>query len=158
MDIFLYDYIDSESELQEKISFSRRQKRRYLYCKFKYKYSSDNSIKQIIKTFIKRMLHSFYSIITNPNKIFEKYIITVRKDEGKYIATFDAWEIKDMNSSFCCLDELLPVKRMMFEGFEISVPNDVNNILEKCYGNYMELPPIEDRVGHLPKKIVLKNY
>lgn len=37
--------------------------------------------------------------------------------------------------------------RMPFETLEVPVPVDYKKVLEKAYGNYMELPPLEKRCG-----------
>ena len=42
----------------------------------------------------------------------------------------------------------VPVKKAMFEGLEVNIPNDVHRYLTNLYKNYMELPPIEKRERH----------
>lgn len=37
---------------------------------------------------------------------------------------------------------------MPFEDTEVMVMNGYDNVLRECYGDYMQLPPIEQRVGH----------
>ena len=32
-----------------------------------------------------------------------------------------------------------------FEGFDVRIPSEYDSILTKLYGNYMELPPVEQR-------------
>ena len=45
--------------------------------------------------------------------------------------------------------KIFPLKRMMFEGLEFSVPNDPSHYLDSIYTfNYRELPPIEMRSTH----------
>ena len=46
------------------------------------------------------------------------------------------------------MDEVYPFKRYQFEGELFWGPNDADEILKNVYGNYMELPPKEKRVGH----------
>lgn len=45
-------------------------------------------------------------------------------------------------------DELFPLKRYSFEGHEFLGPQRSDLFLERCYGNYMELPPVENRHPH----------
>jgi len=45
--------------------------------------------------------------------------------------------------------EIFPLKKMMFEGLEFSVPNNPHHYLENIYSfNYMELPPLDMRTIH----------
>ena len=54
-------------------------------------------------------------------------------------------------------DKFFPPKELVFEDYAYQVPNDTHFILERIYGNYHELPPLEQRVGHNPVRIDL-NY
>ena len=45
-------------------------------------------------------------------------------------------------------ETLFPTKKLAFEDAFFSVPNNVERHLKKMYGNYMQLPPTEKRVGH----------
>lgn len=51
---------------------------------------------------------------------------------------------------------LFPVKRATFEGYQFNIPAKSRKYLTLIYGEYMELPPIEDRVGHRPAEIILE--
>lgn len=42
----------------------------------------------------------------------------------------------------------IPVKKGIFEGVEVNVPNDTHKYLTNLYKNYMELPPEEKRERH----------
>ena len=39
---------------------------------------------------------------------------------------------------------------MPFEDIKVKVPVGYDKILRRCYGEYMELPPVEKRVNHMP--------
>jgi lipopolysaccharide cholinephosphotransferase len=44
---------------------------------------------------------------------------------------------------------MLPAVKGVFEGLEVSLPNDVNAYLTRLYGaDYMQLPPVEKRERH----------
>lgn len=51
-----------------------------------------------------------------------------------------------------------PPKKIKFEDIEISVPNDYDTYLKNIYGNYMELPPEEDRIIHEHEYIDFGEY
>ena len=45
-------------------------------------------------------------------------------------------------------EELFPLKKYLFEGEYFYGPNNADIFLQRCYGNYMELPPEEKRKPH----------
>lgn len=47
-----------------------------------------------------------------------------------------------------------PARKIEFENKKYSCPNNNDAILSQVYGDYMTLPPVENRVTHLPKKII----
>ena len=50
----------------------------------------------------------------------------------------------------------LPFKQCEFEGKYYNVPNDIQEYLRRQYGdNYMQLPPVEQRMTHKPLKVKL---
>lgn len=53
--------------------------------------------------------------------------------------------------------ELFPLKKYPFEGTYFYGPNNAYPFLSRCYGNYMELPPIEHRQPHYSNVIFLSN-
>ena len=42
----------------------------------------------------------------------------------------------------------VPVKKAIFEGMEVNVPNDTHRYLSNLYRDYMKLPPVEKRERH----------
>ena len=47
------------------------------------------------------------------------------------------------------------VKKMVFEGVEVAVPNNPDGVLRSMYGDYMEMPQLADRKPHFDKVIFL---
>ena len=94
-----------------------------------------------------RDLNSCYIEYTNKNKNGKKHnnglqidlFIFNPNNKGKLIYNKN----KNLN-----LNDVFPLKTGLFEGFKIPIPLDSNKILQKYYGNYMELPPIEKRFPH----------
>ena len=50
-------------------------------------------------------------------------------------------------------DDVFPVKKMVFRGVEVAVPNNPDGVLRSMYGDYMSMPPLEDRKPHFEKVI-----
>ena len=47
-------------------------------------------------------------------------------------------------------DTLFPPKEIEFEGHSFYAPRDMDTYLTEMYGDYMQLPPVENRIGHRP--------
>lgn len=54
--------------------------------------------------------------------------------------------------------ELFPLKKMKFEDTSVFVPNDYDAVLKREYGNYMEIPPVEERKNHHPARLDFGSY
>lgn len=46
--------------------------------------------------------------------------------------------------------DVFPLRRMTFEDIEVLVPNEMDKVLRDEYGDYMQLPPADKRIGHCP--------
>jgi len=69
-----------------------------------------------------------------------------------YVVDFGVYdENREMKSSW--FDS---TKMMMFEGQEFSVPAEYDKWLREIYGDYMKLPPEEERVTHYNFKAYYK--
>lgn len=50
------------------------------------------------------------------------------------------------------------VKRIKFEDIEVNIPQGYDNILKSLYGDYMQLPPEEDRYNHITETLDFGPY
>lgn len=50
-------------------------------------------------------------------------------------------------------DDFKSITKMKFEDIEVNVPSTYDNILKSLYGDYMELPPEEDRYNHITENL-----
>lgn len=68
-------------------------------------------------------------------------------------------EFTDRNPLSCSasLSELFPTKPIGFEWLEVQIEPGFDAMLTRMYGDYMELPPVEDRKNHLPSKLDFGN-
>lgn len=55
-------------------------------------------------------------------------------------------------------DDVFPLGRIAFEDITVNVPHANDSILRRGYGDYMQLPPVEDRKNHYPSKLDLGKY
>ena len=109
----------------------------------------DKGVKAALKYFVKSLL-DFYVKIFN---------ITTRKTNGMfldatnlkhitgYVAYFGDGTTEDFLSE---IDNLFPLIEKKFEDIVIMIPNNYHELLTQAYGDYMKLPPIEDRWNQAP--------
>lgn len=55
-------------------------------------------------------------------------------------------------------DIFKPFKKVKFESIEVNVPNDYDSFLKSIYGDYMKLPPVEERSNHAHNFIDFGDY
>ena len=82
--------------------------------------------------------------------IFEKQISErekqVQEPEAKIFCSVNSKYMMDRNC-------ILPLSKVLFEGYEFSAPHDSNQFLTKVYKNYMELPSEDQRKPHYSKVV-----
>jgi lipopolysaccharide cholinephosphotransferase len=54
------------------------------------------------------------------------------------------------------IKDVYPLKQIEFEGIMMNFPNKIEKQLQREYGNFMELPPVEKRKNHYPYKLKFK--
>lgn len=99
------------------------------------------------------MIHYFLKILRiTPCFLYKKYVSVVtryngRKDKSEYVTSFEyANGLKDRVKR----DELFPIQKISFESLQVNIPANNHEFLTKVYGDYMKIPPEEERVNHMP--------
>ena len=92
---------------------------------------------------IGKILKRFFDLF----HINQKFLINQNKRLRK--EKKDAVEVCDLAYDFVFPKDIFenPIK-MKFEDIEVNVPSDCNNYLKIIFGNYMELPPENERIVH----------
>lgn len=77
-----------------------------------------------------------------------KSILTKYDDEDSRLVC----DISALNHPQIYLKEdYLPPKKVKFEDLEVNIPNNYDKILKDIYGDYMKIPPEEERYNHAPQ-------
>lgn len=93
----------------------------------------------VIGKFVPKALYiKLYECI---NSFFYKISPSNEIGDGLVNPTYYFKSIRNINKIF-------PLKKLRFEDYEFQVPNDTDFYLKGLYGDYMELPSIEDRKNH----------
>ena len=115
-------------------------------------FSNRYSLKYNISLFIKKILFlNGMSARKYTDKVvrFSKMIPYGQTSHWSQLCCLDAYEYYDLGL-------FSSVSPMPFEDTEVMVLNGYDKVLEECYGDYMQLPPVEERVGHSAR--VIKFY
>ncbi len=107
--------------------------------------------------FILNLAHSFLNFIKlNPDyfhkklfKLFTKY----GDNGGEYVTDLTLIERVSFRR-----DDFKPLKKAKFEHLQCNIPNNDYNTLTPIYGDYMQLPPEENRVAHILNEIDFGKY
>lgn len=155
IDIYPIDNIpDCEEEYIKQFKKYQKLAKLYVLRQCPYSYSMDINFKRKFKNLIRFILsfvirlipqNCFVNIVDN---IMTKYnnIETTRKGNLFY---------PKLGNVFY---NLYPLKDYSFEGLTIKIPNDFDTHLTMRYGNYMELPEEDERIGHKPYLLEFGKY
>lgn len=149
LDIFPYDCVP----MDEKSRRSLYQKTKllnvlYIIKNVKVPYMADNGLKSKIVGFGCSVVYHILNLTgVSRERIVGKYLKLVKANEGKSPCRAivndvnpDKWVIYE--------DEILPLQDGVFEGITVKLPAKNHEILTRHYGDYMQLPPESEQVGH----------
>ena len=149
IDIFPLDIIPSDIKKPEKyckkIIFLWR-----LYCihQMPNALHTPNTITGQMKNNLRIIFRLLLKLI--PKKIFFSYI-TKQMSKYKNEIPNQLFEAdNDIDHCVYSYDLFFPPSKLTFENDEYYVPGNIDQYLTEVYGNYMELPPENERNGHSP--------
>lgn len=153
VDVMPYDATPEEPAMQEK----HRKKIAFWEQVYIAKDVSRTMTRTGMRKLLGMVLRSGLHLLLRPVPkawLYRKLDRVLRQYEGRgsrYMATIcTAKGVRRM-------DEVFPVKQAKFEDIMVPVPNQPERLLEQAYGDYMQLPPEEQRVGHCPELFDLGN-
>ena len=152
IDIFPYDNIPDDIKLRKRQHF----KVQFWSNLFIAKTLTGSSVPQVsfvgkIKLLVRLMMHYLLKpipktfLFNNLEKNYKKY--NNQKCKMRSMVKFPNFMISN--------EDLNNPEEIEFEGLLFPCPRDPKKQLERQYGDYMQLPPEEERVGHRPCKIKL---
>lgn len=138
--------------------------RRFLYmrrCLYLCKCCSIASIKinerSKLVNGIANTLHPIFNAIGLTPKYYQKKMLKLfRKYENE---DCEYWADLTMNEQpYFRLEDYKPAKKVKFENLCAKIPHNQNATLGQIFGDYMQLPPEEDRVAHVLNEIDFGKY
>lgn len=153
VDIYPIDNFGNDDSAKEIVEKIRKINEEYVL------YISGISNTQLYKTIIKYPLHLIKRLKRGKNyhlrinKTIDDIIAHSFSDDDKYVGV-PAWIFRFVQYKREWMNDLIEVE---FEGHKFYAPKNYDEILKLEYGNYMELPPENQRFPHHDYKIVPKN-
>ena len=152
IDIFIFDHLSDDPKKADQ----QIKKARILSMLMFLRYFPDPTIRQkgllgtVLKTGCK-----FAHVLLALSHVSPKTLYTIFEDNAtryngqktKCCTTFSDTDIKGASIAY---DDLFPLVPMQFEDTIMYLPNQYDKVLTNYYGDYMKLPPVEERVNHAP--------
>lgn len=109
------------------------------------------NIAKAIAAIIVKCIHYIMKVLHISKKsLYKKFLKNVRKYEhieNNYVTDFSGDEA---NILYFKTSDIFPLQEMPFEDTTISMAHDPHPNLKLNFGDYMTLPPVEDRKNHYP--------
>lgn len=133
IDVFVYDKLSSKQKKRKYNKFLAKKLLRLL----QHKYNSNPTGHHAL---VYNAIGSFI-----PKSILEKKLQRIIHQSKQYNSPYLGYGYDCVNSNLVTHDDIYPLKRIKFESGEFNIPNRSAVILKQLYGDYMTLPPEDDR-------------
>ena len=147
VDIFALDFVPENEKLKEKHYKNVKKKQRLIFYYAKKKFEEKNIIKLFVKSLVRR-----YAKIKGLDKILNEYntvCMEYNNDDKNCKYMLNNWSLSKYDRAFLNREAIESgISRAKFEDIEVNIPNGYDSILRAHYGNYMELPPEDERINH----------
>ena len=142
VDIFPVDGYEDDRAFKDKMT--KIIKKRQLSC---YTFKGITNTKSVVNSMI-RYISVIIFYFTNTNKYVSQIDELAKSRKVEDYEQVDYLIYKDMNKPVWKREWLENVEIGNFEGKEFMIPKHYHEILTSDYGNYMQLPPVEQQVSH----------
>ena len=142
VDIFPVDGYEDDQAFKDKMT--KIIKKRQLSC---YTFKGITNTKSVVNSII-RYISVIIFYFTNTNKYVSQIDELAKSRKVEDYELVDYVVYKDMNKPVWKREWLEKVEAGSFEGKKFMIPKHYHEVLTSDYGNYMQLPPVEQQVSH----------
>ncbi len=149
LDIFVLDDVASPKAAYRTWPFIRALFKLYYWAKCRIKPVRGDSLKAITLNTMKFFIYYLLNIVPKPElKIAKKIEKLCLSQPGEYIVDYYADHINYLSP--CKRDDFFPLVEVQFEDMQSWIPKNAHKLMTDWYGDYMKLPPEDQRVNHQP--------
>ena len=146
IDIFPLDNIPDDEKEQKKFIEKLYKMNKYYFYTIERKYTQKNILGKLRFYFVKLFFTPFYAIIKQKERI-DKFAQKYKNENTKCSTELIANNLAERS---IIENSELEQTKLSFENRLYTTFANYDSILRKYYGDYMELPPENERVGHSP--------
>ena len=155
LDIFPFFNISQDDKAQKKQSRSAWFWGKILILKHTpFPYIDFNGIKGKIIHCITAVASAFVNIFFTHNSLYKRIMKICSRYQSEDTGRYEYFFGTKLGGSIYTKEELFPTKYLNFGGVDLAFPNQLEALLTKLYGDYMQVPPPEKRKD--PHIITLK--
>lgn len=157
IEIFVFENVSSDyQERKKQISKVNMIKNLYNAKQVKNPISYGSKTAQVLKTGVKHILKNLINAFGITSEKFNKMYLkeTVTAEKTGYVAYFGDQTTEDFLTKE---EDLFPLKEVAFGSQRIYIPNNYDMLLRKAYGDYMQVPPPDQRWNQAPVKIIFSD-
>jgi lipopolysaccharide cholinephosphotransferase len=114
------------------------------------------------RTLVSAACHVAYGAMrlfhVSPAWIHRHWERSARRAEGEQTETWADFTDQAPLDWSLTHDDVFPLQNVAFEGLVVKLPRENDKLLRRGYGDYMELPPKDERKNHYPSKLDFGEY
>lgn len=151
VDIMPFDNIPNDEKRLKQYRFKTCIFHQLFIAKSIWKTSLAQGKRKYLYTLIRFLLHILMMPVSK-DTLYRKLEKEIRKYNSNETGKMSSRGLLDFE---CDKRDVFPTVKHEFESLLINIPRNADVLLSRQYGDYMKLPPEEERVGHAPKKLKL---
>ena len=150
IDIFVYDKVSADER-----QYRKQAKRTRFLSMMLFLVGSPNpeinikGIKGTIAKIICKCMHYMFKICPGARTgIYKKFVNYSVKANHEKVSEYTSYQCIEIDECRIDINDVLPCNEVPFEDIKVNIPKNYDYILRKIYGDYMKLPPKEERINH----------
>ena len=153
IDIFLFDEVNNNTFLPLRRFYADSIKRLIVCATCERRIYPDDPLSEKCISLIKKCIISFLRLFDHPGKaIYLSYLRHMKRlSNGTLVTCFEVVESREVSACLCQKSDMFPTVTTHFEGIQIRMQKNYDEVLRKLYGDYMQLPPENRRHNELPR-------